>query len=52
MRRDVAELLSKMLTDLLAAPDAENAWKHIADISADAECFEAVEEYYAEPEKS
>ncbi len=52
MRRDVAELLSKMLTDLLAAPDAENAWKQIADTSADAECCEAVEEYYAEREKS
>jgi len=52
MRRDVAELLSKMLTDLLKAPDAENAWKQIADTSADAECCEAVEEYYAEREKS
>ena len=52
MRRDVAELLSKMLTDLLAAPDAENAWKQIADTSADAKCCEAVEEYYAEREKS
>ena len=52
MRRDVAELLSTMLTDLLAAPDAENAWKQIADTSADAKCCEAVEEYYAEREKS
>ena len=52
MNRDVAELLSKMLNDLLAAPNAETAWKQIADNSADADCCQAVEEYYAKREKS
>jgi hypothetical protein len=51
MSRDVAELLSKMLRDLLAAPDAETAWKQIANNSADADCCQAVEEFYAEREK-
>jgi hypothetical protein len=51
MSRDVTELLSKMLTDLLAAPNAETAWKQIANNSADADCCLAVEEYYAESRK-
>src|ERR1700677_3359931 len=52
MNRDVAELLSKMLNDLLAAPNAETAWEQIANNSADKGCCEAVEEFYAEREKS
>ena len=52
MNRDVAELLSKMLNDLLAAPNAETAWEKIANDSGDEGCCEAVEEFYAEREKS
>jgi hypothetical protein len=52
MNRDVAKLLSKMLNDLLAAPNAETAWEQIANNSADEDCCEAVEEFYAEREKS
>ena len=52
MNRDVAELLSKMLNDLLAAPNAETAWEQIANDSGDEGCCEAVEEFYAEREKS
>ena len=52
MNRDVAELLSKMLNDLLAAPSAETAWEQIANNSADEGCCEAVEGLYAEREKS
>jgi hypothetical protein len=52
MNRDVAKLLSKMLNDLLAAPNAETAWEQIANNSADEGCCEAVEEFYAEREKS
>ena len=52
MNRDVAELLSKMLNDLLAAPNAATAWKQIANDSADKGCCEAVEEFYSQREKS
>ena len=52
MNRDVAELLSKMLNDLLAAPNAEMAWEQIANNSTYEGCCEAVEEIYAEREKS
>jgi hypothetical protein len=52
MNRDVAELLSKMLNELLAAPNAETAWEQIANNSADQGCCEAVEEFYAQREKS
>ena len=52
MDRDVAELLSKLLNDLLAAPNVETAWEQIANNSADEGCCEAVEEFCAECEKS
>jgi hypothetical protein len=51
MNREVAELLSKMLNNLLATPNAETAWEQIANNSADEGCCEAVEEFYAEREK-
>ena len=52
MNRDVAVLLSEMLNKLLAAPDSKTSWKQIADSAADGDCSKAVEEFYAEREKS
>jgi len=51
VQRGVAQSLCEMLTELLAAPDAETAWKQIANNPADAACCQAVEEYCAESEK-
>ncbi len=52
MQKGVAQMLSKSLVELLAAPAAETAWEQIANKSTDADCSQAVEEYYAEREKS